>query len=41
MDRAGDITYQVGLTIADLAGTKKSNPPTSPRRFNIEPWTED
>jgi hypothetical protein len=31
---------KVGRTIADLAGTEEIQPPTSPRRFNIGPWTE-
>ena len=36
--RAYSRVLKVGRTIADLAGPKKSSPPTSPKRFNIGAW---
>jgi magnesium chelatase family protein len=39
--RAYSRVLKVGLTVADLAGTEESNPPTSPKRFNIVALTED
>ena len=39
--RAYSRVLKVGRTIADLAGSEQSNPPTSPKRFSIEVWIAD
>ena len=39
--RAYSRVLKAGRTIADLTGTEEIQPPTSPRRFNIEVRIED